>query len=217
MEAQIYLYIWDNRWLWGLRSLPRTSWLWIMLIGINIYKIVIYIEKLRNEEGKNNSAIQARSIPDGAVLCDIFSLICCISLFIRQRWSIESKKVIQFLDLQDEDKWLIGHYLKRREALYTWQATMLYVIGLSRAARIAYLYLWANQGAAHFSFLDWLDLACAFNIAFTAFIWLFVKIVCVISYNFPFAAGRIKGSFVRSPPLSISQKRKLLTMNKEKK
>lgn len=43
MEAQIYLYIWDNRWMWGLRSLPKTSWLWAMLFCINLYKLVAYI------------------------------------------------------------------------------------------------------------------------------------------------------------------------------
>ena len=80
-------------------------------------------------------------LTDLGTMLDLLSIVLSISLFVKQRWTIESKKFLQ-IDLIDEDEWKIGHYLKRREALYTWRAQILFFIGIGKGLRSAFMYIW---------------------------------------------------------------------------
>ena len=135
MEAQIYLYIWDNRWVWGLPNIRKTSVLWTLSIIMHLGTLIEVTKK----------EFDLTHITDNnPLLIDLVSNLLCLWLFIRQRWTIENRKFLT-VDFIDEDEWKIGHYLKRREAVYTWQAHLLFLIGIFRALRLSYLYLWLGQ------------------------------------------------------------------------
>ena len=95
MEAQIYLYMWDNRWVWGISHLTRPSWVWALWVCVKSF-------------GQGNKIFEWQ---------ELVSTVLAATLFLKQR-SIENIRYIPFV--LDEDELKIGHYLKRKESLYTY-------------------------------------------------------------------------------------------------
>ena len=123
MEAQLYLYIWDSRWLWAIPYPSRTSYLTGACALIRLYTLLI---EEQQEQTKHLLGCAMFSMTVNAI-----ALILLLMLFIRQL-GFEAKRVLSFKI--DEDKLQIGHYLKRREALFTWQGTLLTLLGHLRIA-----------------------------------------------------------------------------------
>ena len=91
-----------------------------------------------------------------------------VMLFIRQL-SFESKRVLSFTI--DEDKLQIGHYLKRREALFTWQGTLLILLGIVRIICNLCQYFFMSSSEKALSLTGKLDLFFSLNVTITFLVW----------------------------------------------
>ena len=107
----MYLYLWDKRWAWGLPYPANPSYVWVALLGV---KVASY----------------------GNALWDwkqIILVLTILTMFMRQR-AVEQVKYMPFA--LDESQHGICHYFKRRDSLYTYQATLLLVIGVVKVLTI---------------------------------------------------------------------------------
>ena len=174
MEAQLYLYIWDSRWLWAIPYPARTSFLTGACALIRLYTLFI------EEQQENSKHLLGNAMFSMTVNAIALSLL--IMLFIRQL-GFESKRVLSFKI--DEDKHKIGHYLKRREALFTWQGTLLVFLGHLRIACNLCQYFFFKDDIKALSFTGKLDLFFSFNVTITFIVWVVnnaVRIYVLMEY-----------------------------------
>ena len=86
------------------------------------------------------------------------------------------------LDDENSSKWRVNHYLKRREALYSWEARVLVLLGLAKCFGIF------PSTAGVF------DLAASRALSITFCIWAGTKFVTLEIFQkyYPFALSRLK-------------------------
>ena len=125
------MYFWDNRWAWGL-GYPKTkpflkeSSLW--LIWALCLTIKQFVTESYDPSGKSGDGFLA-----GADVNDLIELYTVVPILIIQWWrhkKCEDRRVLEF-EL-DETKWEVASYIKRREAIYTYESYILLVVGLSK-------------------------------------------------------------------------------------
>ena len=171
MEAQVYLYMWDNRWAWGLPFPERPSWVWVGLLAL---KAVSY----------------------GNALWHWHQLVLFMLIFtmaLRQR-AVENVRYMPFR--LDEDKHRIGHYFKRRDALYTHQAAALLLVGFIKVGLS--VYHWGVAEGDN-NLAAWADVFASMNIVFLFCIQLISKFITLefLQKKFPFEFASFKSAWLR--------------------
>ena len=196
MEALTYLYLWDSRWCWGLPYPPRTCWLWAVVLVANLI----------------NLTQLAADLTAPRTLLTLLTLPPLASLFVRHQ-SIESKRVLPFVT--DEDTLRIGHYLKRRQVVYTHESALVLIIGLVKV--LSYL-VWGSGPifvapddssllAPALTAIAWLDYVAIVNICTVAFTFVTTKtITIVICQKYcPFFLSKVKAKLAQfTSPTRIS-------------
>lgn len=131
----MYLYFWDNRWAWGL-GYPKTEpffkasslWLiWAICLTIKHLTVKFGTES-DDPSGKTEDGFLA-----GTDVNDLIELYTVVPILIIQWWrhkKCEDRRVLEF-EL-DETKWDVASYIKRREAIYTYESAIILVVGLSK-------------------------------------------------------------------------------------
>ena len=112
----------------------------------------------------------------------------------------------------DEESFRIGNYFKRRDSLYTYQATFLLIYGLIKGLSILLLPTPESQ-----SLVSRLDLAATMNICLVALIVLVKNTIAAACRDkCPFFLARLKTSFSDAPELHDSgEKDYVMLLNKK--
>ena len=193
METLIYLYMWDSRWLWGLRQPDRPSRIWyvsaILSLAIGASYILKTDEKIR--------LTLAYSF--------IVSLLGASTLLLGYKQAnIENRRLFAFRI--DEHALRINHYFKRKEAIFS--ALGLFVLGVSLVKIVVVFLLISSlrnseaksDGHWPVEALIWLDIAALTIILLQVLSLAVVKgITQTCQAKCPLRLGQIKAYCNRSP------------------
>ena len=106
MESLTYLYMWDGRWVWGLRHPDRPSRIWYVAGLLSLAIGASYL--LKPSMGSRMTLLYA------VMACCLG--LGCLLLGCKQA-GIEERRLFSFT--VDEHALRINHYFKRKEAIFS--------------------------------------------------------------------------------------------------
>ena len=133
VEALVYMYIWDNRWLFGVPYPPQDSFLlWLIAPLTHLYTYLTAADEQAAPEKQLGEQKSSSTI-------ELHIAWTVIYVFITFSQSadhdtIDRRRIITNFRLPD-DKKLCG-YLKRKESLYQNTAYVIMLVGLAKIAGV---------------------------------------------------------------------------------
>ena len=170
--------MWDSRWLWGLPHLQHPSSLWLLCAILSTAKLACHISAIKHSvETREDEMVNEFTITDWR---DIVAIIVLVSLWWRQRM-IEQRQWLSFRI--NEAELHVGSYLRRKEALYTWQARVLLLIGFIKIT--GFILAWWRNRQTEESFnsksvIEWADEAATLNLIILLLILIVMRVSTLI-------------------------------------
>ena len=190
MDFQLFLGMWDDRWVWGTRLPNRPSYLWLALafpyfaVPVSFSLILILDSSLV----VSNACYYYATL---SILSGI--LMTCLSL---TQYKIESKQLIGSPQI-DEIKLRINHYFKMKEAIFSRLGFTVLILSLVRIpfALMVFEFNFAYNEKSFLVLLSLLDLICFANVILLLSLFVTVKIfISYMSDNHPKTLMRVRQS-----------------------